>query len=229
MSEAILQLEAVSKSYATGPGRPPVEVLRGVSLAVQPGERIAITGPSGSGKTTLLNLMGFLDRPSSGRVFLDGRAYAGAGDDALSRIRNERIGFVIQRHHLLPQCTAIENVLIPALAGRRSVDAATAARARSLLDRVGLTARIAHRPGALSGGECQRVAVARALVNHPAVLLADEPTGSLDRPSSERLVDLLVRLSEEEGMALIVVTHAPAVAGRMGRQLELSDGRLTEP
>ncbi len=228
MTGSILQLEGVGKSYSTGAGRPPVEVLRSVSLSIRPGERLAIAGPSGSGKTTLLNLMGFLDRPSTGRVLLDGQAYAGAGDAALSRIRNERIGFVFQLHYLLPQCTALENVLIPALAIRATVDATDAARARSLLDRVGLTARLAHRPGALSGGECQRVAVARALVNRPAVLLADEPTGSLDRTAADRLVDLLVRLSEEDGLALVVVTHAPAVAARMSRRLELQDGRIVE-
>jgi predicted ABC-type transport system involved in lysophospholipase L1 biosynthesis ATPase subunit len=225
----LLELDHVTKQFDSPEGAGPLAVLKDVSLRVAAGERLAVVGVSGSGKSTLLNLIGALDRPTSGRVLLEGRDLASLPERGLAAVRNRRIGFVFQLHHLLPQCTALENVLVPTLAGGGGAGAADAeARARGLLERVGLGSHLAHRPGQLSGGECQRVAVARALINRPALLLADEPTGSLDRASAESLAQLLVNLNREEGVALIVVTHAEALAARMGRVLELRDGTLRE-
>lgn len=226
MAEAqpLMLLDNVTKRYDGPDGAAAAPVLQGVMLSVAAGESIAIVGPSGSGKSTLLNIMGTLDRPTSGSVRLDGQDLANLGDDALAAIRNRRIGFVFQLHHLLPQCTALENVLVPMLAGGGPKDAQD--RAARLLERVGLKDRMDYRPGQLSGGERQRVAVARALVNKPALLLADEPTGSLDRAAAEHLTDLLAELNREEGVTLVVVTHAAPLAARMGRVMELKDGRL---
>jgi len=221
---ALLRLERVTKRYDAPAGDGPL-VLRDVSLDVVAGESLAIVGPSGSGKSTFLSIMGALDRPTSGRVWLEGADLATLEEADLARIRNKRIGFVFQLHHLLPQLTALENVLVPALAEGRA-DEALAARARSLLVRVGLGERLAYRPGQLSGGERQRVAVARALIHQPPLVLADEPTGSLDREASDGLSDLLIELNREEGVTLIVVTHAARLADRMGRVLELRDGAL---
>jgi predicted ABC-type transport system involved in lysophospholipase L1 biosynthesis ATPase subunit len=201
-------------------------VLRGVSLELGAGRSVAIVGPSGSGKSTLLNIMGALDHPTSGTVEIAGRSPAGMGDDALARLRNETVGFVFQRHLLLPPCSVLENALVPALATRREATAEQVARARSLLAQVGLGDRLDHRPAELSGGECQRVAVVRALANRPSVLLADEPTGSLDEATASDLMDLLARLNREEGVALVVVTHALHLARRMDRVLRLHEGRL---
>ena len=182
---------------------------------------------SGSGKSTLLNIIGTLDRPSSGEVLLDGQDLRRLNDVELASVRNRQIGFVFQAHHLLPQCNVLENVLLPTLATRDpAVRSGASERAKRLLERVGLDGRIAHRPGQLSGGERQRVAVVRALINQPKLLLADEPTGALDRASAGNLSDLLVALNREEGVTLIVVTHALDLAKRMGRVLELRDGRL---
>ncbi len=225
----LLELDHVAKQFDSPEGAGALAVLRDVSLRVAAGERLAVVGVSGSGKSTLLNLIGALDRPTSGRVLLEGRDLAALPERDLAAVRNRRIGFVFQLHHLLPQCTALENVLVPTLAGGGGAGAADAeARARSLLARVGLGSHLAHRPGQLSGGECQRVAVARALINRPALLLADEPTGSLDRASAESLAQLLIDLNREEGVALVAVTHAEALAARMGRVLELRDGTLRE-
>ena len=221
---SLIILDNVTKRYDGPAGQSVEPVLQGISLALGPGESVAVVGPSGSGKSTLLNIMGTLDRPTSGRVLLDGKDLASLSDDALAAIRNRRIGFVFQLHHLLPQCTALENVLVPTLAGGGPKDAPD--RAEKLLDRVGLKDRMEYRPGQLSGGERQRVAVARALINRPALLLADEPTGSLDRAAAEHLTDLLAQLNREEGVTLVVVTHSPAMAGRMGKTLELRDGQL---
>ena len=221
---ALLELHDVVKTYESPGGGPPTTVLDGVSLRVQAGESLAVVGPSGSGKSTLLNIIGALDRPTSGRVVLDGRDLATLGETALAEVRNRQIGFVFQLHHLLPQCTVLENVLVPTLPGGSGGDAE--ARARALLERVGLADRLAYFPGQLSGGERQRVAVVRALINQPRLLLADEPTGSLDRASAENLADLLAGLNREQGVTLIMVTHAPHLARRMGRVLELRDGRL---
>jgi predicted ABC-type transport system involved in lysophospholipase L1 biosynthesis ATPase subunit len=223
----ILELQNVVKQYDAPDGGAAAPVLRGITLSVAAGDAAAIIGPSGSGKSTLLNIMGTLDRPTSGRVLLEGRDLADLDDEALAAVRNRRIGFVFQLHHLLPQCTAMENVLVPTLAPGETRSAAEAEQdARRLLERVGLGERLHYRPGPLSGGERQRVAVARALINRPALLLADEPTGSLDRASSEDLAQLLVDLNREEGLTLVVVTHSAALAARMKRQLELRDGQL---
>jgi len=222
-SGALLQLCAVSKAY---PGATPVPVLRNASFQVAPGERVAILGPSGSGKSTVLNLLGTLDRPDAGSVRLEGRDLAALDPAELARIRNRQIGFIFQSHHLLPQCTVLENVLLPTLAGNGAAGAGDESRARQLLDRVGLGGRLGHRPGQLSGGERQRTAVVRALINRPRVLLADEPTGALDRVSADALGGLLVELNRDENVALVVVTHSLDLAGRMGRIVDLCDGAL---
>jgi predicted ABC-type transport system involved in lysophospholipase L1 biosynthesis ATPase subunit len=203
-------------------------VLKGVSLEVKRGESLAIIGPSGSGKSTLLNIIGTLDRATSGEVSLGGQDLNKLDDEQLASVRNRQIGFVFQSHFLLPQCSVMENVLVPTLA---AVDGGSRAgapeRAERLLKRVGLAERMTHRPGQLSGGERQRVAVVRALINQPQLLLADEPTGALDRASAEQLAQLLLELNREEGVTLIVVTHALDLAHKMGRVLELKDGALT--
>lgn len=223
-----VKLEDVSKSFASVQDAPPVCVLRGIKLELAQGESAAIIGASGSGKSTLLNLIGALDRPTSGRVLIDGADLSALDENALADFRNRRIGFIFQAHHLLPQCTALENALIPTLPLRSGPERAAAPEsARRLLARVGLGARLDHRPGQLSGGERQRVAVVRALINQPGLLLADEPTGALDRASAEELAKLLLELNAEEKVTLLVVTHAGELAARMGRQLHLRDGELS--
>ena len=220
----LLELAHVSKSYGSPGGGPRVEVLRDVDLQLAASEPVAIIGPSGSGKSTLLNILGALDRPTTGAVRLDGRDLANLTEKQLAAIRNLQIGFIFQLHHLLPQCTVLENVLIPTLTGRTTE--ADRARAERLLERVGLKHRLSHRPGQLSGGECQRVAVVRALINQPKLLLADEPTGSLDHAAATDLGQLLLELNREEGVALVLVTHSLELAGRLPRTLELRDGQL---
>jgi lipoprotein-releasing system ATP-binding protein len=224
-----------------------VRVLRGIDLEVAAGESLAITGPSGSGKSTLLNLIGTLDRADAGTLTLDGEDLRRLDEAQLADVRNRQIGFVFQSHHLLPHCTVLENVLVPTLAAGRdafhripdsdgkkgtqwnaSLPSEPEARARKLLDRVGLGERFTHRPGQLSGGERQRVAVVRALINQPKLLLADEPTGALDRASADGLARLLVELNKEQGVTLIVVTHALDLAKQMGRVVEIRDGSLVE-
>lgn len=223
----ILRLEEVSKSYIISRKIPPIEVLKGVNLEVKSGESVAIIGPSGSGKSTLLNIIGALDKPDTGRVIFDGQDLSSLTNIELAKFRNEKIGFVFQFHHLLPQCTALENVLMPALAlNNNKPGEETIERAKKLLSRVGLGERFNHRPFELSGGERQRVAVVRALINRPELLLADEPTGALDRVSANALADLLVELNREENVALIVVTHWLELARRMNRVLVLRDGKL---
>jgi ABC-type lipoprotein export system ATPase subunit len=227
MSLPLLKLSDICKDYESPDAARPVSVLREVTLELGRGDSAAIVGPSGSGKSTLLNIIGTLDRPSSGEVLLDGQDLRRLNDVELASVRNRQIGFVFQAHHLLPQCNVLENVLLPTLATRDpAVRSGASERAKRLLERVGLDGRIAHRPGQLSGGERQRVAVVRALINQPKLLLADEPTGALDRASAGNLSDLLVALNREEGVTLIVVTHALDLAKRMGRVLELRDGRL---
>ncbi|MBI3273213.1 MAG: ABC transporter ATP-binding protein [Planctomycetes bacterium] len=223
----LLSVADLSKRFDSPDGGDLTEVLRGVTLELRQGETAALMGPSGSGKTTLLQLIGTLDRPTSGAVRLEGRELAGLGERELAEVRNRRLGFVFQSHHLLPQCTVWENVLVPTLAGAAGASTAEAEeRARRLLGRVGLAHRLAHRPGRLSGGERQRVAVVRALVNAPALVLADEPTGALDRTAATQLAELLLELNREEGTALLVATHARDLAMRMGRVYELVEGRL---
>jgi lipoprotein-releasing system ATP-binding protein len=222
-----LKLEDVSKSYASVLNGPPLRVLDGISLTIEQGESAAIAGPSGSGKSTLLNIIGTLDGPTRGRVFLRNQDLAQLDELQLAAVRNRQIGFVFQSHHLLPQCTVLENVLVPTLASAESAQRQSAPeRARRLLDRVGLGGRTNHRPGQLSGGERQRVAVVRALINQPELLLADEPTGALDRAAAEELARLLIELNREEQVTLILVTHAPDLAARMKRVFQLQDGRL---
>lgn len=219
-----LRANDVYKSYVGGDGSH-LEVLRGVNLRVGVGETVAIIGQSGSGKSTLLHLLGGLDRPTSGEVLLGGRSLDSLSEDELSRVRNDRIGFVFQFHHLLREFTVLENVMMPLLIGGRSRKAA-ADRARALLDDVGLTRRLEHKPTQLSGGEQQRVAVARALANEPDVVLADEPSGNLDPDTSDRLHDLLFNMSERHETAMVLVTHNMQLASRSGRVLEVVDGSL---
>src|SRR5437867_3530346 len=216
--DPLLKLVAVSKRYEPLDDATPVEVLREITVQLNRGESAAIIGPSGSGKSTLLNIIGTLDRPSSGQVLLDGQDLTRLDEAALADTRNRQIGFVFQSHHLLQQCTVLENVLVPTLASHDdAVRNGAEKRGRELLQRVGLGERLSHRPGQLSGGERQRVAVVRALINNPKLLLADEPTGALDRASAQNLADLLVQLNGEEGVTLIVVTHALDLAKRMGK------------
>lgn len=225
MSAPILELKNVSKWYGSDPDR---RILDHLDLSVGAGERFAIVGPSGCGKSTLLNVLGTLDEPSEGAVTVDGIATAGLSDGEIARVRAEKIGFIFQMHHLLPQCTALENVLVPTLAAGGSDAGAAAERARELLGRVGLADKTESRPGQLSGGERQRVAVVRALINRPKLLLADEPTGALDEENAHRLVELLAGLNESEGLALIVVTHDRDVAGSVGQIRTLRNGKLEE-
>ena len=220
----LLELVNVAKWYGQAEPDEPA-VIRGVSLTVEAGDTVAIVGPSGSGKTTLLNLMGTLDLPGSGHVFIESHDVSLIDDAMLSHIRNRRIGFVFQSHHLLPQCTVLENVLVPTLVAGGSAEQPEE-RARALLERVGLSQRLHYRPGQLSGGERQRVAVVRALINRPALLLADEPTGSLDHANALSLCRLLVELNREEGTALVLVTHSLELAAQMARHYVLRDGLL---
>jgi lipoprotein-releasing system ATP-binding protein len=225
----LLELKDIRKSYADNSSLPPVEVLRGVSLTLQPSQAMAILGPSGSGKSTLLNIIAAIDKPTSGQVLLDGRDLAEMSDDSLAGIRAMQVGLVFQLHHLLPQCTLLENVLLPAMANPdRPAWDAIRQRAVELLNRVGLGDRLAHRPGELSGGQCQRAAVVRALINKPRLLLADEPAGSLDHSSADGLSDLLAELNREEGVSLIVVSHSLRFVRRMGKMFELDNGILSE-
>jgi lipoprotein-releasing system ATP-binding protein len=223
VQDAVMELRDVSKSY---PGTVPIPVLRAASLRVERGETVALVGPSGSGKSTLLNLLGTLDTPDSGSVFLCGQDVTRLDAQGLARVRNRDLGFIFQSHHLLPQCSVLENVLLPTLANLGHSPAQAEERARRLLDRVGLGPRLDHLPGQLSGGERQRAAVVRALIQSPQVVLADEPTGALDRANAESLGRLLVDLNREEGTALVVVTHSLELARQMSRIVELKDGAL---
>ena len=222
---SLLQLKNISREFPSTEGGAPLEVLRGLSMDVARGESIAIVGPSGCGKSTLLNLIGTLDQPTYGAIAFDGRDLIALNDDELALLRNREMGFIFQNHHLLPQCTVMENVIVPTLAhGRATAD--DEERARHLLNRVGLGERLSHRPGQLSGGERQRVAVVRALINQPQLLLADEPTGALDQTTADQLGQLLVELNDEENVTLITVTHSEKLAGRMARTVELKDGQI---
>jgi lipoprotein-releasing system ATP-binding protein len=211
------------KDYPTPAG--PLAVLRDISLEMERGESLVVMGPSGSGKSTLLHILGALESPSAGRVVLEGQEPFQLSEPELARFRNQRIGLVFQDHHLLPQCSVLENVLIPTLV-HRDLSGHREPRARELLERVGLSARLAHRPAELSGGERQRVAVARALINRPALLLADEPTGNLDRRAAQNVGSLLLDLHRQEQTILVIVTHSPELARLFPRRVELVEGSL---
>jgi lipoprotein-releasing system ATP-binding protein len=220
---ADLVVDQIVKEFPT-PGAP-LRVLDGASLALSRGESLAILGPSGSGKSTLLSILGTLESPTSGSVRLLGQNPFELDESALARFRSRQIGFVFQEHHLLPQCTALENVLIPFLADGVATHI-DEQQAQQLLDRVGLSQRLDHRPAELSGGERQRVAIARALVREPTLLLADEPTGNLDQTTAHAITELLVELQAESNTILIVVTHSSALAAALGRRCRLDGGRL---
>ncbi len=225
MTEPVLECRNVTREFREGQST--LEVLRGVTLAVHPAERVAIVGASGSGKTTLLQIMGGLDEPSAGGVLINGTPMHGTSEAAKGELRNRYIGFVYQFHHLLPEFTAEENVAMPLLI-RRVARPEALGKARQLLDRVGLGERLTHKPGELSGGERQRAAVARALITRPQLVLADEPTGNLDAGNGEHVLKLMLELNEELHTSLVIVTHDQSIAARMDRILVLEDGVLTE-
>ena len=219
MIKELLILRQVEKRYGAD-----TEVLRGIDLTVTEGERIAVVGASGCGKSTLLNLIGAMDRPDSGTILFDDRDITAFSESETAAFRNGQIGFVFQLHHLLPQCTVLENALIPSLVN--SHGDAVRQRALHLLERVGLADRLSHRPGQLSGGERQRVAVVRALINRPRLLLADEPTGALNEAAADALMELLLELNREENLTMVMVTHSMRLAGQLDRVLPLENGKL---
>ena len=224
MSKALVEVRGVSKSFRTGDHK--VRVLDEVHLSVAAQESVAIVGPSGSGKSTLLNLLGTLDQPDQGTIVIDGKNLAMMAGDELAKFRNLNIGFVFQSHHLLPHLTVLENVLVPVLAQESKVSEEVLLRATELLQRVGLADREKYLPGRLSGGERQRVAVVRALINQPRLILADEPTGALDRVSAAEVGRLLLELNREHGITLIVATHSEELAARLDRVISMENGTL---
>ena len=224
MSEPLLSARAVTKSYAMG--QRTLEVLRGVNLEVARGDFLALRGASGAGKSTLLHLFGGLDSPNAGEIWFDGENLAGLSESAQTRLRNRKIGFVFQAYHLLPKLDALENVCLPARIARLPA-AEAETRGRDLLGRVGLKERMDHKPYELSGGEQQRVAIARALVNHPELILADEPTGNLDSHTGAEIIELLVRLRAERNTTLIIATHDAHVAAQAPKVVELVDGQIS--
>ena len=225
MSNTILACEAVCKNYYDGQLN--VQVLDNLTLQVDKGQSIGIVGASGSGKSTLLHILGGLDKPTSGRVSLMGQDLSELSQKQLSRLRNQHLGVVYQFHHLLPEFSALENVMMPLLIGKRPKEQARE-RALLMLEKVGLKDRVLHRPGELSGGERQRAAIARALVTDPACLLADEPTGNLDRKNALNILDMMMELKQELGTALVVVTHDDEMAARFDRVLNMTDGALSD-
>ena len=224
-SGMVIQAEALAKTYAEGKMHTPV--FDGLELAVHAGETVAIVGASGAGKSTLLHLLGGLDTPTSGEVYVTGQKMSALSDGARGQLRNRALGFIYQFHHLLPDFTALENVMMPVLLGGADVAIATQ-RAKALLGQVGLGHRIEHKPGELSGGERQRAAVARALVNQPACVLGDEPTGNLDEKTAATVFELMLELNRAQKTSLVLVTHDRRLASRLDRVLELHEGRLRE-
>ena len=223
----LLELDTIYKKYDVPSGKAPLTVLSNISLHIERGETIAVVGPSGSGKSTLLNIMGALDKPTSGSVIFDGKNLAEMSENELAYIRNTEIGFIFQLHHLLPQCTVLENVLIPTIPqNKKRSNKELQNRAKKLLGEVGLENHFDYFPAQLSGGELQRVAVVRALINRPKLLLADEPTGSLDQTSAHNLGQILIDLNRAENVTLIVVTHSHDLAKRMDTVSNLHNGRL---
>lgn len=220
----LLQLRHISKAYGQKASDTYQVVLDDISMDIEQGQRIAVTGPSGSGKTTLLNMAGSLDKPDQGQVLYRDRDITGLAGKDLEQFRNQAVGFVFQQHHLLPQFTLFENVLLPTLPNRR--DRGAGSRAEALIERTGLWDHRHKKPGELSGGESQRTAVVRALINNPAVLLADEPTGSLDHENASQLFDMLIEFSRTDGVTLVVVTHSQELAGRMDTVYRLRSGKL---
>ena len=223
MSVALIKFDNVSKSFSLGDGSS-LKVLNDLSFEVNSGETVAIMGPSGCGKSTLLNILGILDFIDSGDAEIDGVSVTSGNADDFAEKRMDIIGFVFQKHHLLPQLTALENVLLPTLKSKENY----LEKAKSLLEKVGLSERFDHRPGQMSGGECQRVALCRALINSPKILLADEPTGALDAKSAEQLSHLLLQLNKEEGLTIISVTHSADFAAKMAKTYHLIEGTLKE-
>jgi lipoprotein-releasing system ATP-binding protein len=223
MSEASLKLEGITRTFVQGAAR--LQVLRGVDFEIHPGEIVALIGPSGTGKSTLLHIAGLLEKPTSGRVLLGGESAGDQSDSERTRLRREHLGFVYQFHHLLPEFTAVENVMLPQMVANVP-KAAARERALALLAQVGLGERASHRPAKLSGGEQQRVAIVRALANNPKVLLADEPTGNLDERTAAMVFDELMRLVRDFGLSAVIATHNPALAARMDRTVALHEGRL---
>ncbi len=221
-----LELSDLTRDFPTR--GEPLQVLKGVDLQVSAGETLAIVGPSGCGKSTLLHILGTLDIPTSGTMILDGTDPFQLDEKSLARFRNQNIGFIFQDHHLLPQLSVLENVLIPAIANGRP-DTDCVERAQQLIERVGLSDRIEHRPAELSGGERERVAVARSLIHQPTLLLADEPTGNLDQANARQVGSLLLEMHEQEEMMLVVVTHSLELAAMLDRQYRLDDGKLVDP
>lgn len=227
--EIFLKLTNLSKSYPSPEGEEKVGIFGDVNLEIPKGSSAAIVGPSGSGKSTLLNLIGTLDKPDGGEVYVGGRSTGKFTESEASEFRNQSIGFIFQSHHLLPQCTVIENVMVPALAGFGNLTGKELhQRAKELLEKVGLSHRMNHRPSEISGGEKQRVAVARALINKPDLLLADEPTGALDKVNSEKLIELLVELNQALALTLLMVTHSPEISKQMKATYLMDEGKLTE-
>ncbi len=225
----LITLSQISKSYREPGSGHVVPVLRDISLSIEVGESVAIVGPSGCGKSTLLNILGTLDSPDSGSYDFEGESIAGCSAERLAALRSEKIGFIFQLHHLMPQCSVLENVLLPTLALKTGASAADATRrAESLLTEVGLQDRLLWKPSQLSGGERQRVAVVRALINSPKLILADEPTGALDEKNAESLTSLLVDMQKKTGVSLVLVTHHPLQAGRMQRVLKIHEGSFEQ-
>jgi lipoprotein-releasing system ATP-binding protein len=224
-----IELSNIHKSYFLAVAEVEQAVLKGVSFHIEQGESLAIIGPSGSGKTTLLNLLGTLDTADQGQLTFDGQSIDAYSPKKLALFRNQEIGFVFQTHHLLPQLNVLENVMLPTLAfGNKKARNQSENLALKWLDKVGLSDKIDKLPAQLSGGECQRVAVVRALINQPKLILADEPTGSLDQESADQLSKLLLQISQEEKVSLVVVTHSEKLANKMQKVLELKDGRIVE-